>query len=93
MIGLLVQPGLPPGMFPTPIFDVVLKRITLRGSIVGTRQDLAEALNFAAEGKVAAHIHRAALGDINDVFRDLKWGKIDGRIVLDIERPLLAAIV
>ncbi len=32
--------GLPPGDFPTPIFDVVLKRITLRGSIVGTRKDL-----------------------------------------------------
>ena len=36
--------GLPPGEFPTPIFDVVLKRITIRGSIVGTRKDLFEAL-------------------------------------------------
>jgi propanol-preferring alcohol dehydrogenase len=36
--------GLPPGDFPTPIFDVVLKRITVRGSIVGTRKDLAEAI-------------------------------------------------
>jgi propanol-preferring alcohol dehydrogenase len=43
--------GLPPGDFPTPIFDVVLKRITVRGSIVGTRKDLAEAIAFAAEGK------------------------------------------
>ena len=33
--------GLPPGDFPTPIFDVVMKRITLRGSIVGGREDLA----------------------------------------------------
>jgi propanol-preferring alcohol dehydrogenase len=31
--------GLPPGDFPMPIFDVVLKRITVRGSIVGTRRD------------------------------------------------------
>jgi propanol-preferring alcohol dehydrogenase len=29
--------GLPPGDFATPIFDVVLKRLTIRGSIVGTR--------------------------------------------------------
>jgi D-arabinose 1-dehydrogenase-like Zn-dependent alcohol dehydrogenase len=42
--------GLPPGEFPTPIFDVVLKRLTIRGSIVGTRKDLQEALQFAAEG-------------------------------------------
>jgi propanol-preferring alcohol dehydrogenase len=74
--------GLPPGDFPTPIFEVVLKRITIRGSIVGTRKDLAEALSFAAEGKVRAHIHQARLEDINSIFADLKEGKVDGRMVL-----------
>jgi propanol-preferring alcohol dehydrogenase len=74
--------GLPPGGFPTSIFDVVLKRITIRGSIVGTRKDLAEALQFAAEGKVRAHIHEAELGDINRVLADLKTGNVDGRVVL-----------
>jgi propanol-preferring alcohol dehydrogenase len=76
--------GLPPGTFPTPIFDVVLKRITVRGSIVGTRLDLAEALAFAAEGKVKAHIHEAKLEDINQTFAALKEGKVDGRIVMRI---------
>jgi alcohol dehydrogenase, propanol-preferring len=76
--------GLPPGDFPTPIFDVVLKRITIRGSIVGTRQDLTEALAFAASGRVRAHIHRRALEDINDVFAALREGRVDGRMVLEI---------
>ena len=79
--------GLPPGEFPTPIFDVVLKRITIRGSIVGTRKDLAEALQFAADGRVKAHIHRTTLDKINDVFADMKRGNVDGRMVLDIGRP------
>jgi len=79
--------GLPPGDFPAPIFDVVLKRITIRGSIVGTRQDLAEALAFASEGKVAAHINHARLEDVNDVFNALKAGRVDGRMVLDIGLP------
>ena len=74
--------GLPPGSFLTPIFDVVLKRITLRGSIVGTRNDLAEALAFAVEGKVKAHIHLRPLEAINDIFAELKAGKVDGRIVI-----------
>ena len=74
--------GLPPGEFGTPIFDVVLKRITLRGSIVGTRNDLAEAIAFAAEGKVRAHIHEGRLADVNHVFDDMKHGRIDGRMVL-----------
>ena len=76
--------GLPPGNFPMPIFEVVLKRITVRGSIVGTRKDLAEALEFAAEGKVRSHIHKARLEDINRVFSDLKAGRVDGRVVLDL---------
>jgi propanol-preferring alcohol dehydrogenase len=76
--------GLPPGEFPTPIFDVVLKRITIRGSIVGTRKDLSEALAFAAEGKVRAHIHSMPLDDVNSVFDALKGGRVDGRIVLDM---------
>lgn len=82
--GVVSLVGLPPGDFQTPIFDVVLKRITLRGSIVGTRNDLSEALAFAAEGKVKAHIHRARLNDINQIFSDLKAGKVDGRIVIDL---------
>ncbi|MBB6303769.1 zinc-dependent alcohol dehydrogenase [Rhizobium leucaenae] len=76
--------GLPPGQFATPIFDVVLKRITLRGSIVGTRQDLDEAIAFAADRKVKAVIRRAPLEDINGVLADLKQAKVQGRVVLDM---------
>ncbi|MBR0966093.1 alcohol dehydrogenase AdhP [Bradyrhizobium diazoefficiens] len=75
--------GLPPGEFPTPIFDVVLKRITVRGSIVGTRRDLDEAIAFAADGKVKAEVTKVPLAQINDVFERMKAGKIDGRMVLD----------
>jgi propanol-preferring alcohol dehydrogenase len=82
--GTVAMVGLPPGEFATPIFDVVLKRITLRGSIVGTRKDLAEAVQFAAEGKVQMHIHKARLEDINTIFAGLKAGNVDGRIVLDL---------
>ena len=43
---------------------------------------MAEAIEFASEGKVRAHIHQRALEDINGVFADLKDGKVDGRIVI-----------
>ena len=75
---------LPPGTFEIPIFDVVLKRITVRGSIVGTRQDLEEAIAFAAAGKVRARTQTAALEDINTVFADLKAGRVTGRMVLNL---------
>ena len=80
--GTIALVGLPPGDFPTPVFDVVLGRITIRGSIVGGRQDLADAIAFAAEGKVHSHYHEMKLDDINKVFSDMKFGKLDGRMVM-----------
>jgi alcohol dehydrogenase, propanol-preferring len=74
--------GLPPGEFATPIFDIVLKRITVRGSIVGTRNDLSEAIAFAAEGKVKTTVSERRLEDINNIFAELKEGQIEGRVVL-----------
>jgi propanol-preferring alcohol dehydrogenase len=82
--GTCVLNGLPPGEFPISIFDVVLNRYTVRGSIVGTRIDSEEALTFAAEGKVKATIETQPLESINDIFARLKTGRGNGRIVLGI---------
>jgi propanol-preferring alcohol dehydrogenase len=82
--GTMVLVGLPPGSFPLPIFDTVLNRITIRGSIVGTRQDLAECLSFAAEGKVKSHFTWDTLDSINSIFENMEAGTIDGRVVLRI---------
>lgn len=82
--GMMVLNGLPPGKFDLSIFDMVLEGITVRGSIVGTRLDLKEALEIAARGKVKAHISVEPLENINDIFDRMEAGKIDGRIVVDM---------
>ena len=82
--GTCVLNGLPPGEFPISIFDVVLNRYTIRGSIVGTRLDLEEALTFAADGHVKATIETQPLESVNDVFARLKSGQVNGRVVLQI---------
>jgi propanol-preferring alcohol dehydrogenase len=81
--GTCVLVGLPPGEFPTPLFEVVANCITIRGSFVGTRQDMAEALAFAAEGKVQADIELQPLTSINEVFDRLEHGDVPSRVVLD----------
>ncbi|SMX47193.1 alcohol dehydrogenase AdhP [Actibacterium lipolyticum] len=82
--GTLSLVGLPPGDFPLPIFEVVLKGITVRGSIVGTRNDLNESLAFAGEGLVKSHFTWDSLDNINAIFDKMRAGQIDGRIVLKI---------
>ena len=76
--------GLPPGQFPLDIFGMVLNGITVRGSIVGTRLDLQESLDFAAQGKVRATVSTDRLENINDVFARMRKGAIEGRVVLDM---------
>ena len=81
--GTIVFNGLPPGEFPAPIFDIVLKGLTIRGSIVGTRQDMDEALAFYAAGKIKPTYSKRPLGDINAIFDEMEHGKIEGRVVIE----------
>jgi propanol-preferring alcohol dehydrogenase len=74
---------LPPGEFPVPLFDVVANCITVRGSFVGTREDMAESLDFAVNGKVKADIELQPLSAINDIFKRLERGDVPARVVLD----------
>jgi propanol-preferring alcohol dehydrogenase len=80
--GTIVFNGLPAGDFPASIFEIVLKGLTVRGSIVGTRQDLVEALEFYARGQIHPTVATRELSDINAVFDEMKHGKIDGRVVI-----------
>ncbi|HAW36796.1 MAG TPA: alcohol dehydrogenase AdhP [Erythrobacter sp.] len=84
--GTVALNGLPPGDFPLPIFDTVLNGVTVRGSIVGTRLDLQEALDFAGDGKVKATISTDKLENINDIFSRMNKGDIQGRVVIDFEQ-------
>lgn len=84
--GVLAMNGLPPGDFPTPVFDVVLKGLTVRGSIVGTRNDLAEALAFAGSGRVKTTVTPDSIDNINSIFDRMRAGQIEGRVVLDMQQ-------
>ncbi len=81
--GTCVLVGIPPGDFPTPLFDLVANCITIRGSFVGNRRDMAEALAFAAAGMVKADIEMQPLSAINAVFERLAQGEVPSRVVLD----------
>ena len=82
-LGTCVLVGLPPGDFPVPLFGVVANCVTIRGSFVGTREDMAEALAFAAQGKVKADIELQPLTAINRIFDRLQHGDVAARVVID----------
>lgn len=80
--GKCVLVGLPAEDMPLPIFNTVLNGVSVVGSIVGTRKDLVECLDFAARGKVKAITIEKSLEDINEIFKDMINGEITGRVVM-----------
>lgn len=65
---------------------LVLDGIQVIGSLVGTREDLKEAFQFAAEGKVVPLVQKRPLEDINEIFEEMEHGKIQGRMVIDFTK-------
>ncbi len=79
--------GLPGGdadQIRLSIGQIVNGEYSIRGSNVGTRQDLNEAVAFAARGQVKADIETQPLENIGAIFARMKKGDIRGRVVLAI---------
>nr|WP_318033023.1 zinc-dependent alcohol dehydrogenase [Mycoplasmopsis bovis] len=73
--------------FKVSIFWSVLLERELAGSIVGTRQDLAEALEYAAEEKVKSEVTKVVkLEEVADIFEKLQKGEFLGRAVIDFRK-------
>ena len=62
---------------------MVANCITIRGSFVGNRRGMVEALAFATDGKIKADIELQPLSPINAVFNRLARGEVPSRVVLD----------
>ncbi len=77
-------PGRQGDQLSISISSVINRELSLRGSNVGSRLDLAEAIRFAVEGQVEVKVERQPLRAINKVFDRMRRGKIVGRVVLDI---------
>lgn len=67
-----------------PIFETVLKGITVRGSIVGTRNDLQEVFDLHAQGKTTVEYSTRDLETVNEDFESVEAGEVSGRLVFDL---------
>lgn len=83
--GRLVLVGLPAeNVFPLPIFETVLRGIQVIGSLVGTREDLAEVFALHAAGRTRVVLETRTLESVNDCFREVLEGVVPARLVMDL---------
>ncbi|MGN6131440.1 MAG: zinc-binding dehydrogenase, partial [Nocardioidaceae bacterium] len=83
--GRLVLVGLPAdNRLELPVFETVLKGISVVGSLVGTRNDLAEAFALHAQGRTRVVAEPRRLEEVNDCFEEVLAGKVPARLVFDL---------
>ncbi len=83
--GTLVMVGLPAdNIMHLPIFETVLRGITVIGSLVGTRVDLAETFELHAAGRTRIVRETRQLDQVNQSISDVEQGKVEGRVVFDL---------
>ncbi|KUM67443.1 zinc-dependent alcohol dehydrogenase [Streptomyces griseorubiginosus] len=83
--GKLVMVALPAhGTIQVPIFDTVLNGTSVIGSIVGTRQDLAEVFQLHAAGRTRVISEIRSLDTVNESIDDVLRGQVKARIVFDL---------
>jgi propanol-preferring alcohol dehydrogenase len=82
--GTVVAIGLPAGAYlRAPVFETVVKMISIKGSYVGNRLDSAEAIEFFRRGLIHAPYKSIGLSELNKVYEMMHEGKIAGRYVVD----------
>ncbi|CUM64338.1 uncharacterized protein PRCAT00001940001 [Priceomyces carsonii] len=85
--GTVVLVGLPAGAnVIAPVFDSVVKTISIRGSYVGNRADTAEAIDFFSRGLIKCPIKIAGLSELPHIYELMEQGKILGRYVVDTSK-------
>jgi propanol-preferring alcohol dehydrogenase len=85
--GTVVAIGLPAGAYlRAPVFESVIKMITIKGSYVGNRADTAEAIEFFRRGVIKAPFITVGLSELQDVYDKMHAGAIAGRYVVDTSK-------
>jgi propanol-preferring alcohol dehydrogenase len=84
--GTIVIVGLPAEPLSFLANALSAREARIIASSVGTRQDMREVLDLAAQGKVRCHVETRSLENVNEVFEEMKRGQITGRVVLTFNK-------
>jgi uncharacterized zinc-type alcohol dehydrogenase-like protein len=83
--GALVLVGAPPTPHPSPtVFNLILGRRTLAGSLIGGIAETQEMLDFCAEHGIASDIEIIPIQKIDEAYERMLQGDVKYRFVIDM---------
>jgi alcohol dehydrogenase, propanol-preferring len=80
--GTLVLVGLATAQYELPLVETVTRGISIRGSYLGTRQDLEEVFGLLQAGVLRPHIQTHALAETPALLEQMRRGALLGRAVI-----------
>jgi alcohol dehydrogenase, propanol-preferring len=80
--GTLILVGLSVASYELPLVDTVLKGLTVRGSYLGSRDDLAAVFALAGQGVLRPHVHTHAIDEAPALLERMRRGELSGRAVI-----------
>jgi propanol-preferring alcohol dehydrogenase len=80
--GTLILVGLSTSQYELPLVDTVLRGVTIRGSYLGTRQDLDDVFQLARRGAIRPSVEVHPLSEAPTLLDHLRRGEISGRAVI-----------
>ncbi|ANZ65130.1 zinc-dependent alcohol dehydrogenase [Secundilactobacillus paracollinoides] len=83
--GTVVAVGMAAGNMEMSIAKMIVDGTQVKGTLTGTRNDLAEAFMYASKGLVSPITSLRRMSDINKIVDQMHAGKIQGRAVIDIK--------
>ena len=80
--GTLILVGISVNLYELPLVDTIVKGLTIRGSYLGTGEDLEQVFQLARSGAIRAHVQAHSLEETPAVLDSLRRGEILGRAVV-----------
>lgn len=83
--GTVVLTSMPTGNLIVDSSSLVLRCVTLKGSYIGNRQDMDEAMDFFARGLIKGETEIYPLNELNNVYECMRNQEIKKHVVLDLQ--------
>jgi len=82
--GTMIVVGAPPAPAEIPAFNLIMKRRSIIGSLIGGIKETQEMLDFCAEHNIVSDVEVIPVQQINEAYERLLKGDVRYRFVIDI---------
>jgi uncharacterized zinc-type alcohol dehydrogenase-like protein len=82
--GTMIVVGVPPTPSTAPAFDLIMKRRSIIGSLIGGIKETQEMLDFCAEHNIVSDVEIIPISQINEAYEKVIKGDVRYRFVIDI---------